>query len=156
MMENIVQQEFKATVQKIGNRIGIVLPFDPDQIWGASARHDVHGVINLQHIRGKLEVMEPAGYMLSLGPAWRRDSGIGVGHEVTVVLAPEGPGLHNMAEDIVKALQGAPDALAFFNSLPTFYRKNYMRWIDSAKRPETRANRIAEMVELLQAGKREK
>ena len=151
-----MQQKFQATVQKIGNRVGVTLPFDPDQVWGARERHDVHGVVNQQRIRGKLEAMEPSGHMLWLGPAWRRDSGIGVDDEVTVALQPEGPGLHNMPADIVTALQNKPAALAFFNSLPTFYRKNYMRWITGAKRPATRANRIAEMVELLQAGKREK
>jgi uncharacterized protein YdeI (YjbR/CyaY-like superfamily) len=31
-----------------------------------------------------------------------------------------------------------------------------MRWIESAKREETRAKRIAEMIGLLSAGKREK
>jgi uncharacterized protein YdeI (YjbR/CyaY-like superfamily) len=31
-----------------------------------------------------------------------------------------------------------------------------MRWIDQAKRPETRANRVAETVATLKAGKRER
>ena len=44
----------------------------------------------------------------------------------------------------------------FFESLPTFYRKNFMRWIDSAKRPETRAKHIAEVIETLKAHKRER
>ena len=58
--------------------------------------------------------------------------------------------------DVAAALSAAPDACRFFESLPTFYRKNYMRWIHDAKRPETRAKRVAEMVELLSAGKRER
>ena len=37
-----------------------------------------------------------------------------------------------------------------------FYRRNYVRWIESAKRPETRAARIADTVALLKAGKRQK
>ena len=54
------------------------------------------------------------------------------------------------------AMRVEPQAKQFFDSLPTFYRNNYMRWINSAKRPPTRAARIAEMMELLKAGKREK
>jgi uncharacterized protein YdeI (YjbR/CyaY-like superfamily) len=61
-----------------------------------------------------------------------------------------------MAEDLQTAFAQAPSALSFFNSLPTFYQKNYMRWVNSAKRAETRAKRIDEMIELLKAGKREK
>lgn len=49
-----------------------------------------------------------------------------------------------------------PEAKAFFDSLATFYRKNYIRWIESAKRPETRGARIAEMVTLLKAGQKQK
>ena len=59
------------------------------------------------------------------------------GAEVEVVLAPEGPGRGTMGKDVDAALDAAPDARAFFESLPTFYRKNYARWLDSAKRPET-------------------
>ena len=49
-----------------------------------------------------------------------------------------------------------PAARRLFESLPTFYRKNFLRWIESAKRPETRARRIAETVATLKAGKRER
>jgi uncharacterized protein YdeI (YjbR/CyaY-like superfamily) len=47
------------------------------------------------------------------------------------------------------------DARRFFESLPTFYRKNFMRWIDAAKPPETRANHIAEVIVTLKAHERE-
>jgi uncharacterized protein YdeI (YjbR/CyaY-like superfamily) len=61
-----------------------------------------------------------------------------------------------MADDVVAALDAEPAARRYFDSLATFYRKNFMRWIDSAKRPETRARRIAETVAALKAGKRER
>jgi uncharacterized protein YdeI (YjbR/CyaY-like superfamily) len=32
--------------------------------------------------------------------------------------------------------------------MPSYYRNNATRWIESAKRPETRAKRIEETVEL--------
>jgi uncharacterized protein YdeI (YjbR/CyaY-like superfamily) len=79
-----------------------------------------------------------------------------VGAEAEVVLSPEGPQAETLSPDIASALDAEAEAKAFFASLPTFYRKNYIRWIESAKRPETRAARIHEMVELLKAGKREK
>jgi hypothetical protein len=150
-----MQQEFQSAIQKLGSRVGILIPFDPNQVWGQKERHDIHGTINGQRIRGKLE-MQPEGYVLSLGPTWRRGCNIDVDAQVTVVIEPEGPHLGNLAEDVATALTGAPAALIFFNSLPTFYRKNYLRWIESAKRPETRAARIVEMTALLEAGQREK
>ena len=40
-----------------------------------------------------------------------------------------------------------------FDTLAGFYRKGYLRWIDATKRrPELRAERIAELMELLKAG----
>ena len=150
-----MEQTFQATVLKQGSRVVIVLPFDPNQSLGPKERHNVHGVINGVRIRGPLTV-ESDSYRPSLGPAWRRDSGIEVGMTVTVHLESEGPQVTTMAEDINAAFASVPTALAFFNSLPTFYQKNYMRWVESAKRPETRANRIEEMIALLKEGQRER
>ena len=62
----------------------------------------------------------------------------------------------SLAPDLLAALEGEPEARRFFESLATFYRKNFIRWIEQAKRPKTRANRIAETIATLQAGKRER
>lgn len=151
----MMKQSFQTTVQKQGNRVFIVLPFDPNQEWGRKERHNVHGTINEIRIRGPLAV-DGDTYYLALGPAWRRDSGVDAGMAVTVHLEAEGPQVITMVADLTAAFAGAPNALAFFHTLPTFYQKNYMRWIESAKRPETRAKRIAEMITLLKEGKRER
>ncbi|OPY29140.1 MAG: hypothetical protein A4E28_01050 [Methanocella sp. PtaU1.Bin125] len=52
------------------------------------------------------------------------------------------------------ALEKVPDALAFFNRLPPSQTKLYFRWINGAKREETKRKRIAESVELLAQGKK--
>jgi uncharacterized protein YdeI (YjbR/CyaY-like superfamily) len=73
-----------------------------------------------------------------------------------VALAPEGPQADTLAADILAALESEPEARAFFESLATFYRNAYVRWIESAKRSETRSARIAEMLNLLKAGKKQR
>jgi uncharacterized protein YdeI (YjbR/CyaY-like superfamily) len=93
-------------------------------------------------------------FFLALGPAWRRDNGLAAGAKVTVELSPDGPQSDELSRDVAGALDGEPEAKVFFDSMAIFYRKNYIRWIESAKRPETRAARIAEMIESLKAGKR--
>ena len=150
-----MEQEFEAAVQKQGSRVFITLPFDPNHCWGEKARHDIHGTINGLPIRGPL-VVDGAVYTLLLGPAWRRDNGIAAGMNVTVRLVPEGPQVTTMAADLATAFAAAPAAREFFNALPTFYRKNYLRWVDSAKRAETRTARIQELMQLLAEGKRER
>jgi uncharacterized protein YdeI (YjbR/CyaY-like superfamily) len=82
-----------------------------------------------------------------------RDAGVAVGDDVIVELAPEGPQRGDLADDIAAALEASPAAGAFFDTLAQFYRKAYLRWIDATtRRPDVRAARIAEVVDLLAAG----
>ncbi len=95
--------------------------------------------------------------MLSLASKRLISLGLAIGDEVTVELAPEGPQRGELADDIAAALAAHPAAGAFFDTLAQFYRKAYLRWIDSTtRRPELRAARIAEVVGLLEAGVKER
>ena len=142
-------------------RAYVVLPFDPVNTWGLRSRYHVRGTIDGLGVRGALEQFDK-GYFLPLGPAYRRDAGLQLGDLVTVTLMPEGPQSKGLAADIVAAATGtlrtpAPVAARFFDGLATFYRKNYLRWIDATKRsPELRAQRIAELIQLMKAGKKER
>jgi uncharacterized protein YdeI (YjbR/CyaY-like superfamily) len=81
-----------------------------------------------------------------------QDTGVALGDEVIAELEPEGPQRSGLADDVASALEANPAAAAFFGTLAQFYRKAYLRWIDATKRrPELRAARIAEVVELLAA-----
>ena len=151
----VTTQTFKATLVQSGSRTVIPLPFDPQQVWGTRERYHITGTINNCAVRGPLAA-EGTRYVLPVGAAWRRDNHLLAGATVKVVLALEGPQSQALAADITAALAAAPEASAFFDALPTFYRKNFMRWIDSAKRPATRAARIAEMLALLMTGRRER
>lgn len=155
--KHTAEQSFAATLE--GTEKGsvyIVLPFDPAKVWGSRERYHVRGTINGTRVRGPLEQFAK-GYFLKLGPTYRRDAGLKLGDAVKVVLEPEGPQSEALASDIVAALAAHPDAKQFFDGLATFYRKGYLRWIDATKRsPETRAKRIAEMIELMKAGRKQR
>jgi uncharacterized protein YdeI (YjbR/CyaY-like superfamily) len=55
---------------------------------------------------------------------------------------------------IAKALRGNAKAWRFFQELAPTYRRDFVVWIHVAKRPETRARRIREAIDLLAAGKK--
>jgi uncharacterized protein YdeI (YjbR/CyaY-like superfamily) len=55
--------------------------------------------------------------------------------------------------DLVTALDARPAARRWFDALAPSYKRQYIRWIAAAKRPETRARRLREAVALLSAGK---
>lgn len=154
-MNEPIQKSFDAIIQKEGSFTFIAIPFSPREVWGAKPRYYVTGMINGVSVQGTLGVLGQ-DYFLRLGAAWIRDSGIEPGGNVSVCLSLEGPQENNIASDIAKALSDNNKAKIFFDGLPTFYRKNFIRWIESAKREETRVKRTNEMIKLLEEGKREK
>ena len=150
-------QRFRAVVAAgPGDSAVITMPFDPDQAWGAKANHPVGGTVGGCRIRARL-VPAGRGWVLTLAPNRLSGLGVTIGDEVTVELTPEGPQRGDLADDIAGALAANPAAGAFFDTLAQFYRKAYLRWIDAtSRRPDLRAARIAEVVDLLAAGIKER
>jgi uncharacterized protein YdeI (YjbR/CyaY-like superfamily) len=56
--------------------------------------------------------------------------------------------------ELTSALEGSPAAKATFADFPPSCRREYAEWVAEAKRPETRAKRVAQAVEWLAEGKR--
>jgi hypothetical protein len=150
-------RRFRSTAERRpGGGISIALPFNPAQVWGERSRYHITGTVGGIKVRGPLE-RSYGRFELRLGPAWLRDCPLDLDKPVDVELSPEGPQQEGLAEDLAQALDTAPAARDFFSSLPTFYRKAYLTWIDGTKRrPDERARRIAELIELLSAGKKER
>jgi Bacteriocin-protection, YdeI or OmpD-Associated/Domain of unknown function (DUF1905) len=153
----VESQRFAVVIAAAGRgKLLVPVPFNPNQVWGAKQRHHIAGTVNDIRVRA---VIEPAGdgFGFTLGRTSPSARGVAVGDEVTVEISPEGPQRDDLAEDVAAALAANPDAGAFFDSLAQFYRRAYLRWIDATKRrPELRADRIAEMVKLLRAGAKER
>ncbi len=60
----------------------------------------------------------------------------------------------NIPEYINEALKKNLTVLKNFNQLAFSHKRNYVGWIDSAKKEETRQNRLAEAIELLKENKK--
>mgnify|MGYP000453942725 CR=1 FL=1 len=149
------RRQFTVTAEDAGRgRVRLVLPFDPDEVWGAKPRHHVGGTVDGQKVRGTIDT---GTRDLVLGAMWVRDASVAVGDRVKVSLVPEGPQADELAPDLRLALDADPPARAFFDGLAQFYRKGYVRYIEATKRkPELRAERIAEVVALCHDGKKER
>jgi len=59
-----------------------------------------------------------------------------------------------MPDDFRTALEAEPKAATTLDGFPPSARRDYLQWVVEAKRPETRAKRIAQSVEWLAEGKR--
>jgi uncharacterized protein YdeI (YjbR/CyaY-like superfamily) len=58
-----------------------------------------------------------------------------------------------MQDDFRAAIDAEPAAAATFDGFPPSKRRDYLEWVTEAKRPETRAKRIAQAVLWLAEGK---
>ena len=58
----------------------------------------------------------------------------------------------SVASDVIEALRETPAALSSFEALAPSHKAEYLKWIDEAKRPETRQRRIAGMIDRLTVG----
>jgi uncharacterized protein YdeI (YjbR/CyaY-like superfamily) len=59
-------------------------------------------------------------------------------------------------EDLLWALDANAQARAVFDKFSYSHRKEYIRWIESARKPLTRARRLQEALEMMLAEKQER
>lgn len=71
-----------------------------------------------------------------------------VGDLIQVILYPDNEPLE-VPEEMLLCLEDAPDALNFFNSLSESERKFYIEWVYSAKREETKIERLTKTIDRL-------
>jgi uncharacterized protein YdeI (YjbR/CyaY-like superfamily) len=64
------------------------------------------------------------------------------------------PQIRELPAYIARAFKSNAKAWQHFQALAPTYRRHFVVWIDTAKRPETRERRIRESIELLSAGKK--
>lgn len=73
------------------------------------------------------------------------------GDLVHILLYPDNDPLE-VPEEMLLCLQDEPEALKFFNSLSESERKFYIQWVYSAKKEETKIDRLAKTINRLLKG----
>jgi Bacteriocin-protection, YdeI or OmpD-Associated/Domain of unknown function (DUF1905) len=93
-------------------------------------------------------------FMLGLNREVRGGAGVEAGDDVEVTLELDAaPREVDVPEPLSRALESDPQAAKAFESLSFTHRKEYARWIQEAKREETRDRRITQALEMLREGK---
>jgi hypothetical protein len=115
----------------------------------------VEGTINGFPFRATLEPDGQKSHWLKVDQKMREAAGADTGDVVTLEIAPTGEEPESkMPADLRKALVGAPKARALWSDITPIARRDWIQWIVSAKRPETRARRIQNACLMLAGGKR--
>ena len=130
----------------MGPALAFDLPFDPKEAFG-KVRAPVRVTINGFEFRTTVGAMS-GRFLIGLNKEVRAGAGVAAGErvEVEIVLDDE-PRTVEVPDDLAAALD--PDARAFLDSLSYTHRKEYVRWIEEAKRAETRQARIGKAAGML-------
>ncbi len=91
--------------------------------------------------------------MISLSAEHRAAAGVVAGDEVDVdVEVDAAPAPAALPDDLAEALDAA-GARASFDAAAPSHRREWVRWVEEAKKPETRRSRVAAAAEALAAGR---
>jgi uncharacterized protein YdeI (YjbR/CyaY-like superfamily) len=94
-------------------------------------------------------------FLVPLSAENRTAAGVAAGDQVDVDLEPDtAPREVEVPADLTEALARDDAARATFDGLSYTHRKEWVRWVEEAKKADTRATRLAKTVEALQAGQR--
>ena len=149
------KQTFTATIQNAGGGGAFVeVPFDVEKEFG-SKRPKVKAMIEGVPYRGILTRMGTDCHILGIRKEIREQIGKTFGDDLTIVVEPDTePRLIVVPAELAKAFKREKEAKALFEKLSYTHQREYVNWIDEAKREETRQNRIVKTIEMLKKGKK--
>jgi Bacteriocin-protection, YdeI or OmpD-Associated/Domain of unknown function (DUF1905) len=127
------------------------VPFDLASAFGR-ARPPLKVTIRGHTWRTTPGVYDGVGYIV-VNRAVKEATGVDAGDRVRVRMELDTePRKVEVPADLRGALAGSPEAKASFEKLSFTHQREYVEWVKEAKRPETRARRIAATVEGAIAG----
>ncbi|NIJ12120.1 hypothetical protein FHU38_002464 [Saccharomonospora amisosensis] len=133
---------------------GLEVPAEVVEELGGGARPRVTITVNGHSWHSRVAIMR-GRYLLGLSNANRRAAGVAVGDEVEVEveveLDAEPPTLVEPA-DLARALAADPTAQAAYNRLSYTHRRRHILAVEGAKKPQTRARRIDQVLSTLRTG----
>lgn len=128
----------------------IEFPYDVAKEFGGKGRVKVKAIIEGYPYRGSLVKMGGDCHLLGITQKVRKGTGKNPGDTVQVVLEEDTEERTvEMPEDFLALLKENPMLLEFFNGLSYTHRKEYVRWINEARKEETRKRRLDRAIELL-------
>ncbi|MBN2149129.1 MAG: DUF1905 domain-containing protein [Anaerolineales bacterium] len=146
---------FRAVIEDAGGGGAMVkIPFDMEQAFGKK-RVKVKALIEGEEYRGSLVRMGEPCHILGIRKEIREKIGKGIGDEIEIVVEEDNePRVVAIPPDVQQALIMTPQVEALFSRLAYTHQKEYIEWIEEAKREQTRQDRIRKMIAMLQQEKK--
>jgi hypothetical protein len=154
----IDRRTFTAMLEKPDDGIDgayISIPFNVEKIYGSTGQVKVKAWFNGYPYRGVLANMGTGCHVIIVRKDIRQAIGKNAGDKITVELERDTEQrVIDVPDDLKKVLAQSEKAKEFFNSLSYTNRKEYVVWITSAKKTETREKRLSDTIQKLLKGKK--
>lgn len=149
------KQTFTAVIQNAGGGGAFVeVPFDVEEKFG-SKRPKVKATFEGVPYRGILTRMGTEQHLLIILKEIREKIGKTFGDKVKITVEPDiEPRVIEIPAELKKLFRNEKGAKAFFDKLSYTHQREYVIWINEAKREETRQSRILKTIEMLKKGQK--
>ncbi len=147
--------KFKAKIESPGGASGgtcVFFPYDVQKEFGTKGRVPVKVTFDGASYTGSMIKYGMPQHMLPVLKGIREQIGKGPGDTIEVVVWKDEDERTVAIPAAFKALLKKEGLLAGFEKLSYTHRKEYVRWIEEAKKEETRQNRMAKAVAMLMKG----
>ena len=151
------KRKFKAEILSNGSGgMYVIVPFDVEKEYGKK-RVKIIAKIESETYQGSLVRMGTPDHILLMRKDIREKIGKTAGDIVNVEVEEDtAPRVVVVPEDFQKILNQNPTEKAFFQKLSFTHQKEYVQWIEEAKREETRIRRMQKAIEMMKEGKKGK
>ncbi|MFC3159857.1 Bacteriocin-protection, YdeI or OmpD-Associated [Chryseobacterium arachidis] len=150
--------EFKAVIQQNGeiNAAFVEFPFSTEELFNKKGQVKIKATFDDKvEYRGSLAKMKSDCHILGLTQEIRKQLGKTFGDEVFVSLIEDKEERTvEIEDDIVLIFNENKEAKTLFDKMSYTHKKEYIRWIEEAKKPETRENRKIKMIRMILDGKK--
>jgi hypothetical protein len=152
MVWRMAAKRFTVTLERVGKTATMFrVPFDLEEAFGR-ARPPVLVTIRDHTWRTTPGVYDGVGHIV-VNRSVKAATGVDAPERVRVTMEVDTkPRTVTVPPDLAEALADDAAAKAAFGSLSFTHRREYVEWIEEAKRPETRERRIAGTVDRVKKG----
>ena len=153
MVWAMAAKRFTVTLERVGTTATMFrIPFDLEEAFGR-VRPPVRVTIRDHTWRTTPGVYDRVGYIV-VNRKVKAATGVDAGDRVRVAMEVDtAPRRVTVPADLKAALTADAEAKAAFDKLSFTHKREYVEWVEEAKRPETRARRVAGTLERVHAGK---
>jgi Bacteriocin-protection, YdeI or OmpD-Associated/Domain of unknown function (DUF1905) len=153
MVSAMASTQFSAELERVGKTSArLRVPVDLKETFGR-ARPPLRVTIRGHTWRTTPGVYGGVAY-IGLNKGVRAAAGVNAGDRVRVTIEPDTePRTVTVPDDLLRALAADAAAEEAFAKLSFTHRREYVEWVEDAKRPETRTRRVAATIQAVREGK---